>query len=281
MRYYKKSLPKIEAIISFINEQKEVTVRQLFYHLVVKGLVKNTHSQYVTLSEFLNKLRYDGKIPFDSLSDCTGFYGTTQFNSLKDMVNYHKDRYRSNWDGEFEDHIEVWLEKEALSDVVHQITNRFGVFLSVSGGRTKVSQVHNFIKRMNYHNKPSVILYLGDFDPTGLNIDENLRVQFEKQSLFIKDLPPTIKRIALTEDQLSNLPKSYQTAKPKDPNYKQFVEKYGKQVWELDALTPKQLQSIIYNELVKYRSKEKIDGLKERDRIEVKEIWGKFESLTK
>jgi len=272
--HHKKTLVKINAIIDFIRNQKTVTIRQLFYHLVVKGLVENKLSAYGSLCKLVTNLRYNCEIPFNSIADSTSLYGTCQYESLDELLNKIKSTYRSNWNIEFSPYMEVWLEKEALTNIVQPITNSFGVYLSVSSGRTKISQVHSFINRANkYDDKSALILYLGDFDPTGLNIDENLNEQFNKQSQYIEFPDITVKRIAITEQQLCNLPRSYQTAKPTDPNYEVFTQKYGFQVWELDAFTPSELKDIVLREIEKYRTADKIEALEERDREEIENIW--------
>ncbi len=285
MKPHRKSTwVKIAEIQQFIQAHGIVSVRQVFYHLVVKSLQPNTFSGYEMTDELLNQMRFDGQIPFDSISDTTHFYGTKQSSDINEAIEEVLEDYRSDWNGkdDFPEYIEVWLEKEALADTVYQATNDYGVYLNVSGGRTKVSQVHSFIKRANHHNKPSVIIYLGDFDPTGLNIDENLEKQFEQQALYIKfprngDKLVKIIRVALTEAQIKTLPHDFQhKAKPKDPNYHKYVAEYGEEVWELDALPPDELQKVVKNILEKYRPADKVEVLEEIDKDEVKEIRNKI-----
>src|SRR5262249_14795355 len=55
----------------------------------------------------------------------------------------------------------------------------------------------------------------------------------------------TVKRIALTRDQLRGLPSFPATDKRKDPRYKWFVANYGKRCWEIDALDPKELRDLV------------------------------------
>jgi len=144
------------------------------------------------------------------------------------------------------------------------------VKLSVSSGRTKISQVYSAIQRFNQFDVPVTILYLGDFDPTGMNISENLRDQFIAQYKHMKSEElPTIKRIAITEDQTKDLPASYRKANQNDNNYEYFVECFGEHVWDLDVYTPEQLGNIVFNNLVEYRSMDKIKELRAIDKEEV------------
>jgi hypothetical protein len=87
-----------------------------------------------------------------------------------------------------------------------------------------------------------LVLYVGDYDPSGLFMSEH-------------DLPDrlseydadhiTVKRIALTSDQVTDLP-SFPTAdKKKDPRYKWFRANHGDRCWELDAMDPNALRDCV------------------------------------
>ena len=79
-----------------------------------------------------------------------------------------------------------------------------------------------------------IVLYVGDFDPSGLYMsEEDLPARFDKYDGDHVDL----RRIALMADQLRGLPSFPASDKKKDPRYKWFVANYGKQCWELDAMT--------------------------------------------
>lgn len=262
--FQRKTEAKRTAIIGFIDRFHKVTQRQIFYYLVTKGLIDNTLMKYNKLVPLVNRMRIFGLIPFNSILDRTGLYGTTQYDNIEEPIENAIKRFRGNWNGNFPEYIEVWLEKQALRDIVYQVTNAYGVALSVASGTTKLSQIQSFINRINYYEKPTIILYLGDFDPTGLNIDKQLLDQMKSTKLQIHALP-TIKRIALTEQQTKTLPKSFQKAKEEDPNYKAYIAQYGETVWELDALDPKQLQDIIRDEIQLYRPISEIEKLRVLD----------------
>jgi hypothetical protein len=92
-----------------------------------------------------------------------------------------------------------------------------------------------------------IALYVGDFDPSGLFMSE-------------EDLPNrlseygghhiTVKRIALTRDQVSELPSFPATDKLKDPRYKWFRSSYGDSCWELDAMDPNDLRDCVETAIV-------------------------------
>ena len=260
-----------KVIKDFIKKQGKVSSRQIFYHLVATGWVKKDDNGYkYYTNKLVNDMRLAGEIPMDSLTDSTSLYYTYQYDNFDDMVDQLKINYCSSWDYEFEHYVEVWLEKESLADIVYGVTNWFGVKLSVSSGRTKISQVYSAVQRFNQFEVPVTILYLGDFDPTGMNISENLREQFINQYKFmISEELPTIERIAITEEQSKDLPASYRKANQNDKNYDSFVVRFGEYVWDLDVYTPEQLGNIVYKALVEFRPVDKIKELRARDKEEL------------
>ena len=82
-------------------------------------------------------------------------------------------------------------------------------------------------------------------------------------------------RVALTLDDAVGLP-SFDTAeKVKDPRYNWFVQKYGNQAWELDAMDPNQLREKVTRAIWEYIDPgdwEKHQKLEEEQRETTKKI---------
>jgi hypothetical protein len=91
-------------------------------------------------------------------------------------------------------------------------------------------------------DRPLIILYIGDYDPSGMYMSQcDLPARFLKYG----GDHVTLERIALTSEQVTDLPSFPATDKKKDPRYAWFVEHYGKTCWELDALDPNELRDIV------------------------------------
>jgi hypothetical protein len=58
-----------------------------------------------------------------------------------------------------------------------------------------------------------------------------------------------VRRIALVQDQLRDLPSFPATDKRKDPRYKWFIENFGNRCWEIDALDPNILRTCVEEEI--------------------------------
>jgi len=106
-------------------------------------------------------------------------------------------------------------------------------------GFTSATKVHDIAELTLSLNKPLRILYVGDFDPSGMGMSE-------------KDIPARLEaygaenfcitRVALTRDDTGGLPSFPAADKAKDPRYAWFVSHYGECCWELDAMNPDRLR---------------------------------------
>jgi hypothetical protein len=96
--------------------------------------------------------------------------------------------------------------------------------------------------------RPLIILYVGDFDPSGMFMSEqDLPKRFSKYD----GNHVTLKRIALTREHVHGLPSFPATDKRKDPRYQWFVRNFGHQCWELDAMDPNDLRACVEREIRK------------------------------
>lgn len=65
--------------------------------------------------------------------------------------------------------------------------------------------------------------------------------------------PIEVIRIALNMEQIEDLNPPKNPAKPSDVRYEKYVEQFGPSCWELDALDPPQLASIVETNVLAYR----------------------------
>jgi hypothetical protein len=157
------------------NGNDRVMVRHLCYRLSSKGVIPKRESDFDALGKHLANWRKGGRIPFGRFVDSTRWYhGSTTFNNaaeaLKDSVtNYRKNLWR---DQPF--HVEVWVEKEAVASIVVPVADSWGIKTFVCRGfasLTSTWEAAEIFKQAISHGKTPVILYLGDYDKAGQEID--------------------------------------------------------------------------------------------------------------
>jgi hypothetical protein len=118
------------SIYDVLVAESPMTVRQVFYQLVGRGVIEKTESDYKqTVVRLLGEMRRDHEIPFDWIADNTRWQRKPRtYDSLRDMLEISKETYRrAIWSSQ-DAYVEIWLEKDALAGVLYQETRR-GMFL--------------------------------------------------------------------------------------------------------------------------------------------------------
>jgi hypothetical protein len=134
----------------------------------------------------------------------------------------------------------VIIEKDAISNITKPITGEYGVQLLVNRGYGSSSVMHQLAGIFDKDGRPGKILYIGDHDPSGLDMIRDVR-----ERLLTFGVSVDIEPIALTWDQIGDYAPPPNPAKFKDPRSTDYVAKYGKKSWEVDALRPEVLRDVL------------------------------------
>ena len=255
------------AVELFRDQGVKPTLRTLFYYLVSKEAIPNTRAAYKRLSAVLVKARKEGRYPWDFLEDRTrttlGRLADNELDpkALGRFIRRAKDRIRSldldtivneligymapsfsygRWASQ-PIVVEVWVEKEALATTIYNWTEDLRVPIRVNRGYSSWTFIYNNVQELKRtlrgHDKV-VVLYLGDLDPSGKDIERFLR---EAIAYFgLTEDVVELRRLAITEDQVEayGLPPRPEDAETlaklaRDPRTKSYTGKY---IVELDAL---------------------------------------------
>ena len=143
--------------------------------------------------------------------------------------------------------IVVWIEKDALSSIFSRLTSQYCVSTVVCRGFTSVTFLNDFKNRIEYYQnigKQPIMLYFGDFDPSGLEMLPAMQTTLTVE-MGTNDIE--FKRIALVKQDIFDydLPHDPNAVKKTDTRYKKFVTEHGTYAVELDALPPDILEGKI------------------------------------
>lgn len=108
-----------------------------------------------------------------------------------------------------------------------------------------------------------VIFYLGDHDPSGMDMSRDVAARLCTFSDFT---PIEVRRLALNMDQVEELNPPENPAKVTDSRASKYIARYGESSWELDAVSPEQLATIVRESVLSVRNDE---------------IWAKAEAREK
>ena len=121
-----------------------------------------------------------------------------QLDVLESLPEDYKIRYIPRWHGQ-PHYVEVWVEKKAMAGVLESILVGYQIRIVPTGGWASFTYERNNLKRLKEktrQGKKVHILYLGDYDPSGLRMDEKMIDRYWNE--YGIDL----KRIAITREQI-------------------------------------------------------------------------------
>lgn len=259
----KKEMLKDVGRMILAGSDDPMTLRQLYYRFVAFDLLENKESQYNYLGESIKEARIEGTIPWSWIEDRTrsadaGDHDETSreqyFRNHKSWFESCHERYhRQRWEGQ-PHYVEVWVEKEALAGIFATVAEDLKVVSFPNRGYTSITLLHEAAERFRRadHDGPAHILYFGDFDPSGQDIERNIRDKLT--GTFGVDVD--VHRVALTREQIDERELPPQPAKSTDSRYEDFVEEHGDIAVELDALPPEDLRTMIRDAVDKHFDEE-------------------------
>ncbi|RIK78509.1 MAG: hypothetical protein DCC67_11475 [Planctomycetota bacterium] len=228
-----------DAIYAVVEQYRPMTVRQVFYQLVSRGVIEKTEAQYkTTVCRLLVEMRREGQIPYSWIADNTRWMRKPNtYSSLSEMLSLTQETYRrAVWDNQ-DAYVEIWLEKEALAGVLVDVTSKWDVPLMVTRGYPSLSYVYSAAKAIEAQDKPAYLYYFGDRDPSGVDIDRFVAQQIGE---IAPDVELYFERVAVTRSQISELELPTRPTKQSDSRSKNFA---GESV-EVDAIDPDTLRDL-------------------------------------
>jgi hypothetical protein len=245
-----------DLIIDTCFRERPLTVRGLYYRLVSAGAIEKTEQEYRRIVRITGEMRLSEDLPFEWLADSTRWQrAPNQYGSLGELLDEQATLYRRDLWREQEEYLEVWLEKDALVGVVHRETMEWGVPLMVCRGYASLSFLHSAAQTIERIGKPTRIYFLGDHDPSGLNIAENVERRIRE---FAPMEDVTFTRLAVTRDQIEEFGLPTRPTKTTDSRARNFE---GESV-ELDAVPPAELRRLVRAAIEEHVDPEVVERLR-------------------
>ena len=232
-------LERINTILEeYRNDGYVLTLRQLYYQLVSKDIIPNNDREYAKLSNILKKGRMAGIVDWSAIEDRVRvpklpYWVRDVQHAIQDTIEqYRVDRMQGQ-----QRNIEIWVEKDALSNVLFRVTSKYHIRLMVNRGYSSISAMYDAHRRLR---SGDVILYFGDHDPSGKDMVRDIRERMEE---FGREVD--VRPVALTMEQIRRFNPPPNPAKITDPRAKWYIREYGRTSWELDALPPRELIRLV------------------------------------
>lgn len=262
-RFNRSSLKIIYTAIDIINEYAnqgfDLTLRQLYYQFVSRSIIENKEIEYKRLGNIINDARLAGLIDWNCIIDRTReIKGNSHWSEPSEIIIDCIKAYKIDKWEEQTYRPEIWIEKDALIGVIENVCKQYDVTYFSCRGYVSQSAMWRASERLiNYSQQEQIpiIIHLGDHDPSGIDMTRDIK---ERLFLFMKDCTSglydlEVKRIALNMNQIKQYSPPPNPAKITDTRAKEYINKYGNDSWELDALEPNIISSLIERAILNER----------------------------
>lgn len=247
----------------------DLTLRQLYYQFVSRGLIANRDTEYKKLGDVINDARLAGLIDWSHITDRTrNIRENAHWNTPQDIVEACAKQFRLDKWAEQENYVEVWVEKDALIGVLQVACSGLDVPYFSCRGYTSQSEMWAAAMRLlrqHQNGKDLYIVHLGDHDPSGIDMSRDIE---DRLNLFLEHHVGhrvTINRIALNMAQVRQYNPPPNPAKLTDSRCSGYIDKFGEESWELDALEPAVITALIQDTVGNLRNDDLWDESVERE----------------
>jgi len=227
-----KTVALREAILAVLENYTAMNVRGICYVLESQRVIHKTEANFDKVERLVVGMRRDGTIPYDKITEGHRERHTLRtYASVGQFLGTVKNAYRRDvWATQLF-HVEVWSEKNGLSDTIRPVCDAYRVAYVPTKGQPSLTLLYNSAQEMIASGRPTHLLYVGDHDATGINIS---RVIGEELRGFGVDL--VMRRVAVTPEQIALYTLPTRPAKQSDNKHAAFVATYGSDCVEVDAL---------------------------------------------
>jgi hypothetical protein len=258
----KAKLPFLGAVKKILAELRQywpLSDRRIHYllanqpPLIHAGKSKSVYGlndeSYRAATRLLTAARFEGEIPWEAIGDDTrpvtlwAVHSNPQTFLTEQIGGFLKGYWRNLMQSQ-PSHIEIAGEKNTIGPIIRPVAGEYTIPVTLGRGFCSSPPRHDMAVRFKKSGKDRlVILLVSDFDPPGQEIAHSFARSMQLE-FHIKNVDAI--QVALTHDQVQEfaLPSGGKT-KLKSQGRPRFVQRYGDQVYELEALPPETLQALL------------------------------------
>lgn len=238
-------------IMDVLREDNPQSVRHVFYRMTDPRLaepVEKSDRGYRQVQHRITELRRDGTLPYGWITDATrrGYHVNTYANAA-DALRHWQSYYRADLWQMADHYVEVWCESRSIAGVIEDTCEDLAVSLYPCGGFSSISLAYQAAEYINHRaaDIPATVIYIGDYDPAGVLIDESL--QRELRCHLHPHIDLEFNRIAITQEQIQELDLPTKARKKGDKRSMHITSTV-----EAEAMPAKIMRELLRAEIEKY-----------------------------
>ncbi len=276
-----KTLVLFEQILAITQEYARMSVRQLFYQMVVRGHVEKTEHAYKRVADATVAMRRTKRLPYNKIVDGGRVRRRLPgWESIGDLLEQAERQFRLDHWGHQPELVEIWCEKLGLTGVITPVTDEFGVTFVPLGGFGSATIAADSAAELRLVGKPVNIYYFGDHDPSGWAVSQAIEAELRNH---LPDELLRFRRIGLTPEQVTLFKLPTRPPKKGDSRLSAFVDAFGSAACvELDALPPDVLTAMVRENIARHidwGSWSRVERAEEAQRTSLSDFIATFAGL--
>jgi hypothetical protein len=273
-------LADVKSVLGEYVDHLPLTIRQVFYRLVGAFGYEKSERAYERLTEALARARRAEVIDFAAIRDDglveiapLGFSGTSDFFGvvLNMAGNYRRDRLAGQ-----DVVVELWVEAAGMAPQLARVVHEYGIAVYSSGGFDSLTVKYEAARRIADRERRSVVLHVGDFDPSGVALFEAVEADVGAFVYGLDGLAPTFLRAAVTPEQIERL--RLPTAPPK-PTDKRSAWREGDQTVQAEAIPPDRLEAEVRQAVERWINLDVLGAVRKEEEWERRDLIDRLHRL--
>lgn len=263
--------------VEILKTERPMTLRQLFYRMISCGAMQNNAKQYARLGRITTRLRESETVPLTWIVDHVRT--TLKPNSWSGLDNFGESMqrwYRKDFWASMPSYVEIIVEKDAVAGTIQPVTYEYDVRLRVCRGYSSLSFAGDIAAQWRRIVKPIFAYYLGDFDPSGFDLERDMRQKIERWSGKSIVAPGeddgrlccVWQRLGVVATDFAQHNLIALPVKKGDKRAAKFVRQHGTACAEIDAIAPNELRRRVRAAIDSHIDQQRWGRLKEIEREE-------------
>lgn len=269
-------------LIEYARQGYRLSLRQLYYQLVARDYIENTVKSYKRIGNLVSDARLAGLLDWNMIEDRgREVVIPAAWTSPAEIVRAAAHQFRvDRWMGQ-PCHVEVMVEKDALSGILEPVCRDLHIRFTANKGYSSSSAMYEAGKRMaqaKRNGKQIHVFYFGDHDPSGIDMTRDID---ERLAQFASTNKIEVHRLALNWEQVEDWQPPENPAKETDSRFEAYRAEFGESSWELDAVEPRTLASLVrenVQELIDQDQWDEVMEEEERMRRELEDFATDYEN---
>jgi hypothetical protein len=195
----------------------------------------------------------------------------SSWSGLGNFAETVRDSYRLDYWSRLPEYVEIIVEKDTIAGKLSTVTREYDVPLHPIRGYSSTSYAWRIAKSWEGIDKPIIVYYLGDHDPSGRDLERDVRARLSHYSK--RDFRWV--RLGVNPEHFEQHDIIPLEPKKKDSRYRRFVAEWGNRCAEVEAIPATVLREMVHDAIELHIPSDEWERLQQVEQIE-REQWEAF-----